>query len=212
MNQAVYIFTFLRHGESVGNAESRWQGQADFPLTEKGRSQAQALASRWTSEGESFDVIITSPLARALETAQIIGSALRIEVQSDPLWMERAIGEFSGLTSEEVNSIQPQRGFFTPFDSVGGDGEGDWALFLRAGQALHSILQRPAGKYLIVSHGGILNQVMHAVIGITPHANAGGPRFRFENTSFARATYYPQSHRWNIDAVNDHAHWVEDNE
>ncbi|MBK8824271.1 MAG: histidine phosphatase family protein [Anaerolineales bacterium] len=42
-----FHITLLRHGESVGNAESRWQGQADFPLTDTGRAQARALAERW---------------------------------------------------------------------------------------------------------------------------------------------------------------------
>ena len=46
----IFDIIFLRHGESVGNAESRWQGQADFPLTDKGRQQALALANRWNSE------------------------------------------------------------------------------------------------------------------------------------------------------------------
>ncbi len=63
---------FLRHGESVGNAESRWQGQADYPLTDKGRQQAQALAERWLTEKRAFDYIISSPLSRASETAEII--------------------------------------------------------------------------------------------------------------------------------------------
>jgi broad specificity phosphatase PhoE len=46
-----YHITFLRHGESVGNVEDRFQGQADFSLTDKGRLQAQALADRWQAEG-----------------------------------------------------------------------------------------------------------------------------------------------------------------
>ena len=52
---SVYHFTFLRHGESVGNAEDRFQGHADFPLTEKGCVQARALTSRWRIEGVTFD-------------------------------------------------------------------------------------------------------------------------------------------------------------
>ena len=88
----------------------------------------------------------------------------------------------------------------------GGEGEGDWALFLRAGQALHSLLRRPAGSYLIVSHGGLLNQLMNAIIGIAPHVDPSGVRFRFENTAFARVTYIPFQHRWTIDALNDRGH------
>ena len=101
----------------------------------------------------------------------------------------------------------PQPPFTTPYDSIGGDGEGDWELFLRAGQALHALLRRPAGAYLIVSHGGMLNQVMHAVVGVPPHLDPSGVRFRFENTAFARVYYFPHQHRWAIDAVNDHAHF-----
>jgi broad specificity phosphatase PhoE len=201
----IYHFVFLRHGESIGNAQARWQGQSDYPLTEKGRAQAQALAERWKSEKAKFDRIIASPLGRAKETAEIIASALEAEVEFDPILLERHIGEMEGLTAEEVRR-RPQPPYVTPYDSIGGEGEGDWALFLRAGQALHRLLRRPAGSYLIVSHGGLLNQLMNAIIGIAPHVDPSGVRFRFENTAFARVTYLPYQHRWTIDALNDRGH------
>ena len=204
--QPFYI-TLLRHGESVGNAESRWQGQADFPLTNTGRAQTRKLAERWKKEKVKFDLIIASPLARAKETAEIIASALNLKVEFEPLWLERDNGEFSGLTAHEVRQNFTHPSFMTPYDSVGGDGEGDWELFLRAGQALQSLLKREPARYLIVSHGGLLNQFMHAVIGVAPQANNAGTRFRFENTAFAQLLYYPHQHRWAIDRLNDHAHW-----
>ena len=64
MIELSYTFTFLRHGESVGNAEERFQGQSDFPLTDTGRAQAQALAERWFIEGVKFDLAVTSSLVR----------------------------------------------------------------------------------------------------------------------------------------------------
>ena len=201
----VFHFTFLRHGESTGNAESRWQGQSDYPLTARGRAQAIALADRWRSEGIKFDLAVSSTLVRAKETAEIVASALHVPLELDEIWLERDIGEMEGLTSSEVQQ-RPRPPYVTPYDSIGGDGEGDWALFLRAGQALHSLLKRPAGSYLIVSHGGLLNQLMHAIVGVAHHADPSGVRFRFENTSFARVMYLPHQHRWAIDAVNDHAH------
>ena len=204
-DKPIYHFVFLRHGESIGNAQARWQGQSDYPLTEKGRAQALALAERWKSERARFDAIIASPLGRAKETAEIIASALRVPVEFDPILLERHIGEMEGLTAEEVRK-RPQPPYVTPYDSIGGEGEGDWALFLRAGQALHSLLRRPAGSYLIVSHGGLLNQLMNAIIGIAPHVDPSGVRFRFENTAFARVTYLPYQHRWTIDALNDRGH------
>jgi broad specificity phosphatase PhoE len=203
-----YDIIFLRHGESVGNAESRWQGQAEFPLTDKGRKQAQALAKRWQAEGRQFDSVISSPLERARVTAEIIASALNLTLETDPIWMERNIGEIAGMTGEEVNRRLPERKFITPFSAIVGDeGEGDWALYLRAGQALHILLRRKPGKYLVVSHGGLLNQVMYAIVGIAPQANFSGPRFRFKNTGFAHVSYLPRSHRWQINALNDRSHW-----
>ena len=203
-----FFITLLRHGESVGNAESRWQGQADFPLTDKGREQARALVTRWMREKLQFDHVISSPLSRARETAEIIASELNLKVEHDPLWLERDNGEFSGLTAQEVrqNFVHPE--FHSPYDPVGSDGEGDWELFLRAGQALHSLLKRDPARYLIVSHGGLLNQFMHAVVGVAPQANNSGTRFRFGNTAFAQLVYYPNQHRWAIDKLNDHAHWL----
>jgi broad specificity phosphatase PhoE len=204
-DKPVYHFVFLRHGESIGNAESRWQGQSDYALTERGRAQARALAERWKSEAAKFDLIISSPLVRAKETAEIIASALGVKIELDPLLLERNIGEMEGLTMEEVRKI-PQPPYITPYDPIGGEGEGDWALFLRAGQALHDLVRRPPGSYLIVSHGGLLNQLMNAIIGIAPHVDPSGVRFRFENTAFARVIYFPYQHRWAIDTVNDRAH------
>ena len=204
--QPFYI-TVLRHGESVGNAESRWQGQADYPLTDTGRAQARKLAERWKEENVKFDLVISSPLERAKETAEIIASTLHVKVEFESLWLERDNGEFSGLTAHEVQQNFVHSTFSTPYDPVGGVGEGDWELFLRAGQALQKLLKREPARYLIVSHGGLLNQFMHAVVGVAPQANNAGARFRFSNTAFAQLMYYPHQHRWAIDRLNDHAHW-----
>ncbi len=204
--QPFYI-TLLRHGESVGNAESRWQGRADYPLTERGRAQARALAKRWKDEGVSFERIISSPLIRAKETADLIAHEWNLPVETEELLMERDNGEFAGLTPAEAREKFPQPSFFTPYDFVGGDGEGDWELFLRAGQALHRVLTREPARYLIVSHGGLLNQLMHAALGVAPQANDSGARFRFENAAFAQLIYFPRQHRWVIERLNDRAHW-----
>ncbi|MDD2922712.1 MAG: histidine phosphatase family protein [Anaerolineales bacterium] len=205
-----FHITLLRHGESVGNAESRWQGQADYPLNDTGRLQARALAKRWKLEKAEFDLIICSPLMRAKETAEIIAQSLGAEVEIDPLWLERDNGEYAGLTPAEARTKIPPQPFYTPYDFVGGDGEGDWELFLRAGQALHSLLRRSPARYLVVSHGGLLNQVMHAVVGVAPQANNAGTRFRFDNTSFAQLAYFPHQHRWTIEKLNDRAHWKDE--
>jgi broad specificity phosphatase PhoE len=198
----------LRHGESVGNVEARWQGQSDYPLTDKGREQARALTLRWQTENRIFDRILSSPLMRAKETAGFIAEGLQVPLETDPIWMERNIGAVAGMTVDEVNRKMPRERFKTPFSpAVGDEGEGDWALFIRAGQALQGLLLKPPGRYLVVSHGGILNQLMYAIVGITPSAGQSGPRFRFLNSGFAHVIYFSDSHRWQINALNDRAHW-----
>lgn len=193
-----YDFVFLRHGESVGNAEERFQGQADYPLTETGRRQAEALAKRWVREGMRLDRAITSPLARARETATIVAKALQIPVEEDPIWMERNAGEIAGLTRQETLEKFPGAEQRTPYDPFGDSGEGDWELFLRAGTAVYQLLKRPPGRYLIVTHGGLLNKVMYAVLGIPVQPHFNGPSFRFGNTGFATLKYLPWRHQWRL--------------
>lgn len=205
-----YYLTFLRHAESVGNAEKRLQGQTDYPLSEKGRAQAAALAERWQVEGLAFGQAIASPLLRASQTAEVIAKALDIPLEFDPVWMERHNGKISGLLADEAKALYPDEDFVNPYQPVAETGEGDWQLYLRAGQALHALLQRPPGSYLIVSHGGILNMILYAILGITPQPNYQGPRFRFMNTSFSQFRYYPSRHRWRVDVIGDRAHWKDE--
>ncbi len=208
-----YRIILLRHGESIGNAEDFHQGQSDFPLTRTGLEQARALADRWLSEGVTFDHIICSPLARARQTAEIIAKALfpslpeaDLPLEFNALWMERDAGMVAALHESEALERYPRPDFVNPYQPFALTGEGQWQLYLRAGHALQDLLTRPAGHYLVVSHGGLLNMVLYAILGIIPQANFQGARFRFRNTAFARLTYNPASHRWFVEALNDRAH------
>jgi len=203
----VYAITFLRHGESIGNADGYFQGQTDFPLNDTGLAQVRALADRWQLEKLKFDLVIASPLSRARQTAEILADALKTVVELDPIWMERDNGRLSGKKRETGNQTFPRPSFSNIYQPFAGTGEGDWELYLRAGQALHNLLSRPPGAYLVVSHGGLLNQVMYSILGITPQPNYSGARFRFENTGFASFTYFPNEHRWQVETINDHTHW-----
>ncbi len=204
-----YRIIFLRHAESVGNAEGYFQGQGDFPLTERGREQAHALAERWFEENRKFDYAISSPLSRTRETAEILAEKLQLEFEFDPIWMERHNGVVTGLKHEEGRKRFPEPNFRNPYADFAENGEGDWALFLRAGQALKKLLSGKPGRYLIVSHGGLLNQTIKAIVGVAPHANYQGPQFRFGNTAFAELTYFSDAHRWYIEGLNDQNHWRE---
>lgn len=203
----IYYVTLLRHGESIGNADGYHQGQSEFDLTDKGRQQTQALAHRWQNDGLTFDQVISSPLARARQTAEIITQLLNLPLDFNPLWMEADIGKITGLKATEAKEKYPPRKFSHLYQPMGLTGESWWELFIRGGQAVQDLLGRPPGKYLIISHGGILNMALYAILGIIPQANYYGPRFRFENTAFATLTYEPDQHKWRVWGVNDHLPW-----
>jgi 2,3-bisphosphoglycerate-dependent phosphoglycerate mutase len=205
-----YDITFLRHGESVGNLENRFQGHADFPLTETGRAQANALASRWQEEGRVFDRIFSSPLARARETAEIICSRVDTPMEFDPEWMEINNGLLAGMNDEEAERTVPRPQFMTPYTHYGRTGESRWELYLRAGRAIQHLLDRSPGCYLVVAHGGILNMTMYAILGIPLQADFNGPRFMFDNTTFASFTYEPEHHNWRLINFDNRLHWKED--
>lgn len=203
-SEPTFHITFVRHGESIGNAENRLQGMADYPLSDAGRAQASKLAERWRKQGIGFDHIIASPLVRAFETAQILAGGQPVE--PEPLWVERDMGERTGLTMDEIRARFDEKEFISLYHPRGQGAESDWALFLRAGQALHKILQRPPARYLVVAHGAILNQTMYTILGIMPQPNFQGPRFMFGNTAVSYFRYYPDSHRWRVLMIGDTSH------
>jgi 2,3-bisphosphoglycerate-dependent phosphoglycerate mutase len=198
-----YFFVFLRHGESVGNAEDRFQGQYDFPLTSKGVEQAEALTRRWKSDGLTFDLNVSSPLLRARQTAEIVSKALAVPLEFDPDWMEINNGLLAGLTEDQAAQTSPRPDFMTPYTRFGKVGESRWEVYLRAGRAIQRILDRPPGRYLVTSHGGILNLLMYAVLGVPVQTDFSGPRFIFQNAGFAVFLYEPAHHNWRMLAFDN---------
>ncbi len=97
----------IRHAESIGNAEARLQGRSDFPLSERGMTQARLLARRL--EEHPPDVLYASPLVRAFRTAEIIGAAVGLPVKPLPAVMEYDFGEVSGLTWAEIRDRYPDQ-------------------------------------------------------------------------------------------------------
>lgn len=110
------------------------------------------------------------------------------------------------MTIEEIRARYPQPDFLNPYQPRNERGESDWELYLRAGQALHRLLQRPPGRYLVVSHGALLNKVFYSILGITPQANGQGAHFRLANTSVSIFTYYPAAHAWRVEVIGDTHH------
>jgi len=194
-----YEFTFLRHGESVGNRDGLVQGQHDFPLSPEGERQIEQLRAEWRSESRRFDAVITSPLQRARQSAEILQSAFQTALHLEPLWMERHRGRMQGSPRQEAHKHEPAPGTVSQFFRYGDTGESDWQLSLRAGRALQSLFVHPPGRYLVVSHGGILNKLLHLIFGFKD-----GHRFYFHlsNAGSCEIEYNLEDHRWYLRSMD----------
>jgi probable phosphoglycerate mutase len=86
---------FMRHGKTQLNEESKCVGSLDVPLNASGRKQASEAAERLKGR-QGVDLIVSSPMIRALETAQIIAHSLGIPVHEEPRLRERCVGVIEG--------------------------------------------------------------------------------------------------------------------
>lgn len=155
----------VRHGQSEWNATGRWQGQADAPLSDLGRRQAEAAAKAVGS----VDAIISSDLARAAVTAEIIADRLGVgPVYLDADLRERDAGEWEGLTRAEIHERYP--GYLSDDPASNATGptherrppgwESDASLVERGLRALQRAATAvPGGHVLAVTHGGLVMAV-----------------------------------------------------
>jgi len=142
----------VRHGETDWNADGRLQGQTDRPLSDFGRRQARQLADELAEE--EFEAIYASDLARARETADIVGGRLGLAVVLDPELREKDWGTWEGLTAVER-------------DRVAFAGETTEAHQERTLRALQRISERhPGGSVLVITHGGSMRRVQTAALGL----------------------------------------------
>ena len=148
----------VRHGETEWNKLGKFQGCQDIPLSEEGIVQAQYLSKKFNS---NFDYIYTSPLKRALQTAEVIATNKKIKPSIINDLREINFGEWEGLTLKEISDNFPKEfnnwrndKFEAPM--CGGDLSLKKACE-RAKIAITEVADKHKGKkILIVSHGGII--------------------------------------------------------
>jgi broad specificity phosphatase PhoE len=143
----------VRHGETDWNADGRLQGQTDRPLSDFGRTQARRLADELAEE--QLAAIYSSDLARARETAEIVGERLGLPVTLDPDLREKDWGTWEGLTAVERDRVE----------FVGESTEAHQERILRALRRI-SELHPAGGDVLVVTHGGSMRRVQTAALGM----------------------------------------------
>jgi probable phosphoglycerate mutase len=194
--------TFVRHGESLANRSGRWQGQGDSPLSERGLAQARALGERL--KRRKFDRVVSSDLSRAHDTARASGFALTTSRE----WREFDVGNWEGLTREEVMERYPEEmeRLKAGEDVALGGGESYAAFSGRVDAALHALcasLEEHERDVLVVCHGGVIATVMARVLGL--RGQKRWPLFRASNTSLTELMFSPDGAH-ELSVFNDTLH------
>lgn len=220
----------VRHGQTAYNAEGRYQGQRDIPLSTHGRWQAQRLGDRLAAAyqestgpaggttGHSRPLpgppvaAYASDLGRAAETAAVIadtltrrtGNAAPLPVLSLPLLRERSFGAWEGLSIEEIKARFPEHQ-----EPEGGETWPEvWTRMDAAFQTIwheHNSPVEPS-VVLVVGHGGSLRAFLCRALGVG-HSHVR--RFRLDNASLSLAEFWgsdPQTVEGRVALLNDTAH------
>jgi phosphoserine phosphatase len=144
----------IRHGETDWNVEGRYQGQADPPLNQRGFAQALELAESLASIG--LDLLYTSPLQRAAQTASIVAKRLTIPLHVEPGLMEIHQGDWQTRLRSEIEALYPdlfRRWETTPWEVSPPNGETLPQVQTRVETALQNIVDRHLGQCIgIVAH------------------------------------------------------------
>ncbi|BCW50579.1 histidine phosphatase family protein [Arthrobacter sp. StoSoilB13] len=153
-------FALVRHGQTDWNAERRLQGATDIPLNDVGREQAREAVA--TLSNYQWDAIVSSPLSRAAETADLIAEGLGLTVaRRVPELIERSFGPAEGLQAgPELEALRIPGGF------RGGESDDDAAS--RGIDALEQLAQEFSGqRVLVVTHGTLIRLTLSRAIGRT---------------------------------------------
>lgn len=172
MHADIYL---VRHGEAIWNAEGRFQGQKDSPLTQNGRVQAQRIGKRLAEvvPVHTTPAMHVSPLGRTRATADILRQHRNYGPPVfDPRLQEVTVGSWDGLTHVDLDPMWPGR--------LDGSTSFDWYFRSPDGESYKAALQRAEawlaglrGSIIAVSHGLIGRIIRGAYLGL-PRAEALG--------------------------------------
>lgn len=159
---------FVRHGETVWNKEKKIQGQSDIPLNEYGRELGTITAE--ALKDIPFDIVYSSPLIRAKETAEILVKNRNLEILEDPRLVEMSFGEGEGESLPEIHAHPEMKlhnfihnpGEYTP----PAGGETFEELYDRCKNFIDEVILPAEKKYdtmLIVGHGALIRGFIHNI-------------------------------------------------
>lgn len=180
-------YAFIRHGQTEWNREGKLQGSSDVPLNDTGRTQALAAARILADDGP-WDAIVSSPLSRARETAEIIARELGIDLgPAYAGFRERDYGPLEGTSEAAARADHPAGDY---------PGAETHASVAARGRAALDEVARDYGDaaVVIVCHGTMIRYTLESV--------AGRPIDRIVNGSISRFAHDADANAWNVLSVN----------
>jgi broad specificity phosphatase PhoE len=147
-------FILIRHGQTDWNVIGRYQGQADPPLNQRGLEQARHLAQEL--ESVQLDRLVSSPLLRALQTAQVIAEHLNIPLQTEPRLREIHQGDWQTRLRAEIEDLYPE--LFKAWETE------PWQITPPGGESLQQVQER-----VFRAMDEILVRWPEQVVGIVAH-------------------------------------------
>lgn len=142
-----------RHGQTEWNAKNLLCGRTDLPLNVIGEKQAEQLAERMICEGAQPDVIIASPMIRAMQTADIVAARLGVPVEIEPRLIEQHYGRFEGGSIREPEFLAIRQSFAIRYPG----GESMLDVAGRVYPLLAELRERrDVRSALLISHGGTI--------------------------------------------------------
>ena len=161
----------IRHGETAWNVDGRIQGHLDIPLNPTGRAQAKRLAGALAGR-DAIDLIVSSDLGRALETARIVADGTGAPLRSTRALRERCFGDFEGRTFAEISAAWPEqterwRRREPDWAPPGDAGESLLQFRERVAQTLQALAANSIGKHIaLFTHGGVLDMLYRLAAGL----------------------------------------------
>ncbi|MFJ4814747.1 histidine phosphatase family protein [Streptomyces sp. NPDC088801] len=172
----------VRHGETEWSRSGQHTSFTDLPLTRHGEEQAESLAPLLA--GRTFALVLTSPLARAVRTAELAGLTGTVRDADLHEWY---YGAYEGVTTEEIHRTRPDWDLWTDGGPVGSDGrpgESPAEVGERADRVLGRAAKAlPEGDVMLVAHGHFLRVLTARRLGLSP---AEGRLFRLETGTVCR--------------------------
>ena len=195
-------FFLIRHGETEFNRLGIFRGRYEVDLNDRGRRQAGEIGAVLGSEG--IDFILTSPLSRAVETAEIVSRSVGVEYRIDEAFNNISLGEWQGVEKKTIQHDYPEEWKLwttEPENLVIPGGETVEQVRQRSFARLAEITREAGSTFAVVTHRSVIKTLAASILGVSPPYfwkfyidNAAYSVFGYDEAGFTLLSWNKNSH------------------